>query len=36
MKVPTLIVFVNEEEKARRVGISNGKKGLELFLKAYK
>ena len=36
MKVPTLIVIVNGEEKARRVGISTGKSGLVLFLEAYK
>ena len=36
MKVPTLIVIVNGEEKARRVGISTGKSGLVLFLEAYR
>lgn len=36
MKVPTLIVVVNGEEKARRVGLSTGKSGLVLFLEAYK
>jgi len=36
MKLPTIIVVVNGEEKARKVGIATGKKGLELFLKAYK
>jgi len=36
MKVPTIIVVINDEEKARKVGISTGKRGLELFLEAYK
>ena len=36
MKIPTIIVVVNGEEKARKVGIATGKKGLELFLEAYK
>lgn len=36
MKVPTLIVIVGGEEKARRTGLSTGKSGLVLFLEAYK
>ena len=36
MKIPTMIVMVNGEEVARKVGISTGKNGLELFLEAYK
>lgn len=35
-RIPTFIIIENEEEKARRVGLSNGKRGLELFLEAYK
>lgn len=35
-KIPTLIVIQNGEEKARKVGIATGKKGLELFLESYK
>ena len=35
-KIPTLIVIKDEEEKARKVGISSGKTGLELFLQTYK
>lgn len=34
--IPTLIVVLNEEEKARRVGISTGVQGLTLFLEANK
>jgi len=35
-KIPTLIVIKNEEEQDRRIGIATGKRGLELFLEAYK
>jgi len=31
-----LIVIKNEEEQDRRIGIATGKRGLELFLEAYK
>ena len=35
-RIPTFIILENEEEKARRVGIGSGKRGLELFLETYK
>ena len=35
-RIPTFIILENEEEKDRRVGISSGKRGFELFLEAYK
>jgi len=35
-KIPTLIVVRDGAEKARKIGISSGKKGLESFLETYK
>jgi thioredoxin 1 len=35
-KIPTLIVVRDGVEKARKIGISSGKKGLESFLETYK
>lgn len=35
-RVPTFVIIEKEEEKARRVGISSGKRGFELFLEAHK
>ena len=35
-KIPTMIVIQEGEEKARKIGIGSGKKGLESFLEVYK
>ncbi len=35
-RIPTLIAIQDGAEKARKIGISSGKKGLESFLETYK
>ena len=35
-RIPTLIVLKEGVEKARKIGVSSGKKGLESFLEVYK
>ena len=35
-RIPTIIAIKDGEEKARKIGISSGKKGLESFLETYK